>query len=199
VYVQNNVGGMDVVGYSFGGWELYGDVSPSFPVASLPTTTSMPAGDMNLFGVWLPVPPPPVNTWQIRNVDSTVIIPLPFAPKKIAVTNAYAVDSFGVDGVGSILVSRYAQAKNVAIDGFLMVAGAQNRQLVDQFLIPLDLLEGQVVQLVDPDGQFDNASGWVFHWSYTREQKASQVWYDFQMTFQEPTGSNTIITMGANS
>jgi len=136
-------------------------------------------------------------SWLIKNVDGSVTVALPVAPISVSNNKSYKVDNFGVDGQGSILVSRYAMPRKVEVEGLLLVRGASNVQLMGNYLVPLDSFIGQVVQLVDPDGQFDTAAGWLFSWNYSREQEGKEIIYRYKMTFTEATGTDKIITLGA--
>lgn len=120
------------------------------------------------------------TTWSITQGSTTVTLPSP--PKIVDDNNPPQIDEFGVDGVGTVLISRFNQARKIKLEGSIWVHGQTNANLETNYLAPLRAMSRLQVTITDPDGQF--SGNWLmgepfFH----REAEGAEVRYTYSIEF----------------
>ena len=131
--------------------------------------------------------------WIISDGKTTITLPYP--PTTIKVKNPIKTDEVGIEGKGTILISRFPQAKTVTLTGIITAANKNNATLIAKYIAPLESLNRKIVTLADPDGQFQSTAGWVFQFEWSREQEAKQPIYRYTMTFKQGTGTDYLVVL----
>ncbi len=126
--------------------------------------------------------------WAISGGTS---VTLPTAPKVIDDKNPTKIDEVGVDSVGTVLVSRFTQARQLQLQGSIWVHGQTNAQLETNYLAPLRSMARTLVTITDPDNQFSGS--WVMDEpDFHREQEGQDIRYTYTFAFKQ---SSTIIVL----
>jgi hypothetical protein len=129
--------------------------------------------------------------WSITQGSTTVF--LPTAPRVIADANPVKIDELGVEGAGSVLVSRFNQARKLKLQGSIYVSGSSNSTLESTYLSPLRVMARQIVTITDPDSQFNG--NWVMgEPDFQREAEGASVRYTYTLEFLQ---ANTAIVLGS--
>jgi len=120
--------------------------------------------------------------WAI--VQGSTTVNLPTAPKVIDDRNPTKIDEVGVDSTGTVLVSRFTQARQLQLQGSIWVNGTSNATYESTYLAPLRGMARQQVSITDPDCQFGGA--WVMDEpDFHREAEGSQVRYTYTLRFRQ--------------
>lgn len=83
-------------------------------------------------------------------------------------------DNVGVDGGGTVLVSRFMQFRTLKLKGSFWVSGYTNAQYESTYLAPLRAMLRQTVTVTGPDSQW--SGNWIFtQVDFHREQEGAQV------------------------
>jgi hypothetical protein len=122
--------------------------------------------------------------WAI--VQGSTTVNLPTAPKLIDDKNPAKIEEVGVDSSGTVLVSRFTQARKLTLQGSIWVHGQTNAQLETTYLTPLRAMARLQVTITDPDSQFSGS--WVMaEPDFKREAEGAEVRYIYTFTFMQGT------------
>ena len=122
--------------------------------------------------------------WAI--VQGATTVNLPSAPKTIDDKNPVKVDEVGIDSAGSVLVSRFSQARHLILTGSFWVHGQTNAQLESTYLAPIRAMSRGQVTITDPDSQF--SGNWVMaEPDFHREAEGAEVRYSYTIEFMQAT------------
>lgn len=120
------------------------------------------------------------NTWSIT--QGSITVTLPSAPKICDDANPPKIDEFGVDGAGTVLISRFNQARKLKLQGSIWVHGQNNAYLESTYLAPLRAMSRLQVTITDPDGQY--TGNWLMSEpDFHREAEGAEVRYTYSIEF----------------
>lgn len=120
--------------------------------------------------------------WAI--VQGATTVNLPTCPKVIDDKNPTKIDEVGIDSNGTVLVSRFSQARKLTLQGSIWVHGQTNAQLESTYLAPLRGMARQQVTITDPDNQF--GGNWVLaEPDFHREAEGAEVRYTYSLSFMQ--------------
>jgi hypothetical protein len=130
-----------------------------------------------------------MTAWAIVKGSTTVTLPI--APRVIDESYPTKNDEVGVDGGGTVLVSRFMQSRKLKLQGSFYVSGYTNSQYESTYLAPLRGMLRQTVTVTDPDSQW--SGNWIFtQVDFHREAEGAAVRYTYTLTFMQGV---TIVTL----